>query len=154
MRIKKHDELRPKRLSTVFFHNPTFSDTCKHTKNKSWRHCRLYFRGRMQCWWIFEFERDYTVDCKKKTRKEKFPNVNLILDNTYQIIFKNMNFDVNSNLSLVKRFHSHYEKLVKMYQFYSDSSRFFFATNCNNMVNDSCEKFNVLLRAKKVGRHC
>jgi hypothetical protein len=91
---------------------------------------------------------------KKKTRKEKFPNVNLILDNTYQIIFKNMNFDVNSNLSLVKRFHSHYEKLVKMYQFYSDSSRFFFATNCNNMVNDSCEKFNVLLRAKKVGRHC
>jgi hypothetical protein len=44
----------------------------------------------MQCWWIFDFERDYTVDCKKKTRKEKFPNVNLILDNTYQIIFKNI----------------------------------------------------------------
>jgi hypothetical protein len=61
MRIKKHDELRPKRLSTVFSHNPTFSDTCKHTKNKSWRRCRLYFRGRMQCWWIFDFETDYTL---------------------------------------------------------------------------------------------
>jgi hypothetical protein len=47
--------------STVFFHNPTFSDTCKHTKNESWRRCRLYFRCRMQCWWIFHFETDYTV---------------------------------------------------------------------------------------------
>jgi hypothetical protein len=59
--LKKHDELRPKRLSTVFFHNPTFSDICKHTKNKSWRRCRLYFRGRMQCWWIFDFETDYII---------------------------------------------------------------------------------------------
>jgi hypothetical protein len=42
--------------STVFFHNPTFSDTCRHPKNKSWRRCRLYF----QCWWIFDFETDYT----------------------------------------------------------------------------------------------
>jgi hypothetical protein len=33
-----------------------FSDTCRHTKNKIWRRCRLYFRGRMQCWWIFNFE--------------------------------------------------------------------------------------------------
>jgi hypothetical protein len=40
---------------TVFFHNPT----CRHTKNKSWRRCRLYFRGKMQCWWIFDFETDY-----------------------------------------------------------------------------------------------
>jgi hypothetical protein len=32
----------------------------KHTKNKSWQRCRLYFRGRMQCWWIFGFETDYT----------------------------------------------------------------------------------------------
>jgi hypothetical protein len=38
---------------------PFFSDTCRHTKNKSWRRCRLYFRGRMQCWWIFDFETDY-----------------------------------------------------------------------------------------------
>jgi hypothetical protein len=60
MRIKKHDELQPKRVSTVFFHKPNFSDTCKHTKNKSWRRCRLYFRGRMQCWWIFDYETDYT----------------------------------------------------------------------------------------------
>jgi hypothetical protein len=36
-----------------------FSDTYKHTKNKSWRRCQLYFRGRMQCWWIFDFETDY-----------------------------------------------------------------------------------------------
>jgi hypothetical protein len=36
-----------------------FSDICRHTKNKSWRRCRLYFRGRMQCWWIFDFETDY-----------------------------------------------------------------------------------------------
>jgi hypothetical protein len=42
------------------FITPLFSDTCKHTKNKSWRRCRLYFRGRMQCWWIFDFETDYT----------------------------------------------------------------------------------------------
>jgi hypothetical protein len=56
-----HNELRPKLLSTVFFHNPTFPDTCKQTKNKSWRRCRLYFRGRMQCWWIFDFETNYTL---------------------------------------------------------------------------------------------
>jgi hypothetical protein len=61
LRIKKHNKLRPKRLSTVFFHNPTFSDTCKHTKNKSWRRCRLSFRGRMQCWWLFDFETNFTV---------------------------------------------------------------------------------------------
>jgi hypothetical protein len=38
------------------FITPFFSDT----KNKSWRRCRLYFRGRMQCWWIFYFETDYS----------------------------------------------------------------------------------------------
>jgi hypothetical protein len=41
------------------FITPLFSDVCKHTKNKSWRRCRLYFQGRMQCWWIFDFETDY-----------------------------------------------------------------------------------------------
>jgi hypothetical protein len=40
-----------------YFITPRFSDT--HTKNKSWRRCRLYFRGRMQCWWIFDFETNY-----------------------------------------------------------------------------------------------
>jgi hypothetical protein len=40
---------------TIFFHNPT----CRHTKNKSWRRCRLYFRGRMHCRWSFDFETDY-----------------------------------------------------------------------------------------------
>jgi hypothetical protein len=29
-----------------YFITPRFSDTPKHTKNKSWRRCRLYFRGR------------------------------------------------------------------------------------------------------------
>jgi hypothetical protein len=43
------------------FITPLFTDACKHTKNKSWRRCRLYFRGRMQCWWIFDFETDYTI---------------------------------------------------------------------------------------------
>jgi hypothetical protein len=43
------------------FITPLFSDMCRHTKNKSWRRCRLYFRGRMQCWWIFDFETDYTL---------------------------------------------------------------------------------------------
>jgi hypothetical protein len=38
-----------------------------------------------------------------------------------------LNFDVDSNLSQKV---SHYEKNLKMCQFYSDSSRFFFATNC------------------------
>jgi hypothetical protein len=52
---------------TVFFHNPTFFDTCRHTKNKSWRRCRLYFRGRMQCWWIFDFEIDYMPANKFRT---------------------------------------------------------------------------------------
>jgi hypothetical protein len=47
---------------TIFFGNPPFSDTCRHTKNKSWRRCRLYFQGRMQCWWIFDFETDYNVE--------------------------------------------------------------------------------------------
>jgi hypothetical protein len=47
-----------------------------------------------------------------------------------------LNFDVNSNLSLVRKFHSvvyvsHYRKIVKMCQFYSDSSRFF----CNQLYN-------------------
>jgi hypothetical protein len=40
---------------------PLFSDTCRHTKNKSRRRCRLYFRGRMHCWWIFDFETDYIL---------------------------------------------------------------------------------------------
>jgi hypothetical protein len=39
-----------------------------------------------------------------------------------------LNFDVISNLSPVRRFHTR-KKIVKMCQFYSDSSRFF-ATNC------------------------
>jgi hypothetical protein len=47
------------------FITPLFSDTCKQTKKKklkqNWRRCRLYFRGRMQCWWIFDFETDYSV---------------------------------------------------------------------------------------------
>jgi hypothetical protein len=37
-----------------------------------------------------------------------------------------LNFDVNSNLSRKKV--SHYGKIVKMCQFYSDSSRFFLQT--------------------------
>jgi hypothetical protein len=44
-----------------YFITPRFSDTFKHTKNKSWRRCRVYFRGRMQCWWIFDFETNYTI---------------------------------------------------------------------------------------------
>jgi hypothetical protein len=64
MRIKKHYELRPKTTvnhicQQFFFITQFFSDTCRHTKNKSWRRCRLYFRGRMQCQWIFDFEQDY-----------------------------------------------------------------------------------------------
>jgi hypothetical protein len=43
------------------FKTPLFSDTCRHTKNKSWRRCRLYFRDRKQCWWIFDFETDYSL---------------------------------------------------------------------------------------------
>jgi hypothetical protein len=46
-----------------YFITPRFSDTFKHTKNKSWRRCRLYFRGRMQCWWIFDFETNYSYLC-------------------------------------------------------------------------------------------
>jgi hypothetical protein len=49
-----------------YFITPRFSDTFKHTKNKSWRRCRLYFRGRMQCWWIFDFETNYTYCALKK----------------------------------------------------------------------------------------
>jgi hypothetical protein len=41
------------------FITPLFSDICRRTKNKSWRRCRLYFRGRLQCSWIFDFETDY-----------------------------------------------------------------------------------------------
>jgi hypothetical protein len=39
-----------------------FSDTCKHTKSKSWWRCRLYFRDKMQCWWIFDSETDYRLN--------------------------------------------------------------------------------------------
>jgi hypothetical protein len=42
-----------------------------------------------------------------------------------------LNFDHSSNLSLVRRFHT-MKKIVKMRQFYSDSSRFFF---CNQLYN-------------------
>jgi hypothetical protein len=42
------------------FITPLFSVACRHTKNKSWQRCRLFFRGRMQCWWVFDFETDYT----------------------------------------------------------------------------------------------
>jgi hypothetical protein len=51
----------PNNCQQFSFITPLFSDTCKHTKNKSWRRCRLYFRGRMQCWWIFDFETDYSA---------------------------------------------------------------------------------------------
>jgi hypothetical protein len=44
-----------------YFITPLFSDTSKHTKNKSWRRCRLYFRGRMRCWWIFHLETNYSL---------------------------------------------------------------------------------------------
>jgi hypothetical protein len=50
-------------------------------------------------------------------------------------------FDRNSNLSLVRRFPSHYEKIIKMCQFYSDSSRFFFATNCTEFKNSASFQF-------------
>jgi hypothetical protein len=43
-----------------------------------------------------------------------------------------MNFDVNSNLSLVRRVHT--GKIVKMCQFYSDSSRFFLQLTIINRV--------------------
>jgi hypothetical protein len=59
----------------------------------------------------------------KKTGKDNFPNVNLSL-----------NFD---NKLISRKKVSHYEKIVKMCQFYSDSSRFF-ATNCECSVR----KFN------------
>jgi hypothetical protein len=42
-----------------YFITLRFSGTSKHTKNKSWRRWWLYFRGRMQCWWIFDFETNY-----------------------------------------------------------------------------------------------
>jgi hypothetical protein len=42
-----------------YFITPRFSDPFKHIKTKSWRRCRLYFRGRMPCWWIFDFETNY-----------------------------------------------------------------------------------------------
>jgi hypothetical protein len=59
MRIKNTMNYDQNEGPTVFFHNHTFSDTCRHTKNKSRRSCRLYFRGRMHCWWIFDFETNY-----------------------------------------------------------------------------------------------
>jgi hypothetical protein len=34
----------------------TFADTPKTKVG-----CRLYFRGRMHCWWIFDFETDYIL---------------------------------------------------------------------------------------------
>jgi hypothetical protein len=43
------------------FITPLFSDTCKRTKSKNWRRCRLYFRDKMQCWWIFYSETDYSL---------------------------------------------------------------------------------------------
>jgi hypothetical protein len=36
-----------------------------------------------------------------------------------------LNFDVNSKLRIFRKKVSHYGKIVKMCQFYSDSSRFF-----------------------------
>jgi hypothetical protein len=44
-----------------------------------------------------------------------------------------MNFDHNSNLPLVRKFHT-MEHIVKMCQFYSDGSRFF-TTNCIHIKN-------------------
>jgi hypothetical protein len=55
------------------FITPFFSDIRRHTKNKSWRRCRLYFRGRMQCWWIFDFETDYMYFETKVCLNSKFP---------------------------------------------------------------------------------
>jgi hypothetical protein len=46
--------------NSFFFIIPLFLILADTLKNKSWRRCRLYFRGRMQCWWIFDFETGYT----------------------------------------------------------------------------------------------
>jgi hypothetical protein len=61
-----------------------------------------------------------------KTGNENFPNVNLVLSICQLIVYLTIPV---SNLSLVRRFH--YEKNVKMCQFYSDSSRFF----CNQLYS-------------------
>jgi hypothetical protein len=52
-----------------------------------------------------------------------------------------LKIDVNSNLSLVRRFHT-MEKIVKMCQFYSDSSRFFF---CNQLYYEFKQFFLITL---------
>jgi hypothetical protein len=78
MRIKNTMNYDQNDCTTVFFHNPTFCWHLQHTKNKSWRRCRLYFPGRMHCWWIFDFETDYSaIYCReqKKTGRQNHVNV-------------------------------------------------------------------------------
>jgi hypothetical protein len=55
-----------------------------------------------------------------------------------------LNFDANSNLSLVRRFHT-MKKNVKMCQFYSDSS-LFFATNCTRDLKQHLYRYLYLHR--------
>jgi hypothetical protein len=62
MRIKKHDELRPKHLSTVSFHNHIFFWHLQTLKTKVDDVVGCIFEVvRMQCWWIFDFEIDYNI---------------------------------------------------------------------------------------------
>jgi hypothetical protein len=69
-----------------YFLTPRFSDTFKHTKNKSWRRCRLYFRGRMQCWWIFDFETNYSPFFNQRTTTPQFtPKIELTTLYTFDI---------------------------------------------------------------------
>jgi hypothetical protein len=71
----------------------------------------------------------------KKTRHNSFPNVNLVLSICQLIVYltipiksilkMSLNFDHNSNLSLVRRFYT-IKKPRKLCQFFVDVSRPFF----------------------------
>jgi hypothetical protein len=52
----------------------------QHTKSKSWRRCRLYFRDKMQRWWIFDSETDYTLVSQRAfcDTENSFTKINFI----------------------------------------------------------------------------
>jgi hypothetical protein len=81
-----------------------------------------------------------TVSFKKKTGDENFPNVNLVWSICQLIVYltipiksflkMSLNFDVNSNLSVVRRFHT-MEKLENCVNFILIVSVFF----CNQLYS-------------------
>jgi hypothetical protein len=69
---------------------------------------------------------------QKKTGNENFPNINLVLSICQLIVY----LTICIKYPISRKKVSHYGKVVKMCQFYSDSSRFFLQPTVFKILNN------------------